>query len=266
LSHSSYLVPPEPPSFTPVALEPSEQQELAYAPLRDDFEKEFDNDAEKIISNISVHNDEEPIERDLKLAHIDMYNRKIAERERRKSFARNHSLIGGKMRLNNIKRKYTKDERELRGKYKPLARLVDSSEYEKFIGLLKKEQELIERVKDLQRCRINGITKLEDSVEVDLIRQDKSKENNPDTSKDITGDMPSQVISPGSTLLSQSERKLCNALSLQPLEYLNIKSEVLTTHCMRQNGLAVKPSLPKTISQSTKHHLIKFFYKSGWIS
>jgi hypothetical protein len=109
-----------------------------------------------------------------------------------------------------------------------LARLVDSSEYEKFIGLLKKEQELIERVKDLQRCRINGITKLEDSVEVDLIRQDKSKENNPDTSKDITGDMPSQVISPGSTLLSQSERKLCNALSLQPLEYLNIKSEVLT--------------------------------------
>ena len=32
-------VPPSPPSFTPVKLEHSEQQELGYMPFRDDFER-----------------------------------------------------------------------------------------------------------------------------------------------------------------------------------------------------------------------------------
>ena len=34
-----FIVPPSPPSFSPIKLEPAEKQELNYMPLRDDFEK-----------------------------------------------------------------------------------------------------------------------------------------------------------------------------------------------------------------------------------
>ena len=60
-----------------------------------------------------------------------------------------------------LKRKFTKEERDLRGKYKLLARLMDAEEYEKFIGSIKKEKQLRQRVKELSRYRKNGITKLE---------------------------------------------------------------------------------------------------------
>lgn len=63
--------------------------------------KEYDNDAEKIISEVPLHYEEDSIERgmshpfshmtrshmsflDLKLAHIDMYNKRLKEREKRK--------------------------------------------------------------------------------------------------------------------------------------------------------------------------------------
>ncbi len=77
-------VPPSPPHFTPVKMEHAEQLELGYMPLRDDFEKEHDNSAETLISGIMVGTEEEELEKALKLAHVDMYSRRLRERERRK--------------------------------------------------------------------------------------------------------------------------------------------------------------------------------------
>ena len=54
----------------------------------------------------------------------------------------------------------------MRGKYKLLARLMDPDEYEKFIGSLKKEKQLKQRIKELSRYRKNGVTKLEGTMNV----------------------------------------------------------------------------------------------------
>ena len=71
-----------------------EQQSLGYMPKRDDFEREFDNDAEKLISTLRiVQSEEDPLEMHLKLAHIDMYNRRLRERCRRKSIIREYALV-----------------------------------------------------------------------------------------------------------------------------------------------------------------------------
>lgn len=77
-------VPPSPRNFTPVKLEHAEQLELGYKPLRDDFEKEYDNDAETLVSGLTVNPDDEDVEKSLKLAHIDMYNKRLKEREKKK--------------------------------------------------------------------------------------------------------------------------------------------------------------------------------------
>lgn len=83
-THTHTPVPLSPPHFTPVKLEHAEQLELGYMPLRDDFEKEHDNTAETLISGIMLSPEDDELERALKLVHVDMYSRRLKERERRK--------------------------------------------------------------------------------------------------------------------------------------------------------------------------------------
>lgn len=51
------------PSLTkpspPVELTLPEQQELGYMPLRDDFEREYDNEAEALVSGLNINYDDE---------------------------------------------------------------------------------------------------------------------------------------------------------------------------------------------------------------
>ncbi|CAL1590558.1 unnamed protein product [Knipowitschia caucasica] len=85
------------PSLTtplpPLDVSLSEQQQLGYMPLRDDYEIEYDQDAEKLISALSVNYDDEDVDIDMKRAHVDMYVRKLRERQRRKNIARDYSLV-----------------------------------------------------------------------------------------------------------------------------------------------------------------------------
>ncbi|TWW63742.1 transcriptional adapter 2-beta [Takifugu flavidus] len=87
------------PSLTtplpPLDISLVEQQQLGYMPLRDDYEIEYDQDAEKLISGLSVNYDDEDVEIELKRAHVDMYVRKLRERQRRKNIARDYNLVPG---------------------------------------------------------------------------------------------------------------------------------------------------------------------------
>ncbi len=47
--------------------------------------KDYDGDAESLISGLQVAPDEDDLEMALKLAHIDIYNDKLRERQRRKA-------------------------------------------------------------------------------------------------------------------------------------------------------------------------------------
>ena len=49
--------------------------------------------------------------------------------------------------------------RELRGKFKQLARLMDMEQFDHFISSLRKEQQLCHRISELIQYRKNGITK-----------------------------------------------------------------------------------------------------------
>lgn len=85
------------PSLTtplpPLEINLAEQQQLGYMPLRDDYEIEYDQDAEKLISGLSVNYDDEDVEIEMKRAHVDMYVRKLRERQRRKNIARDYNLV-----------------------------------------------------------------------------------------------------------------------------------------------------------------------------
>lgn len=217
------------PSLTtplpPLDISLAEQQQLGYMPLRDDYEIEYDQDAEKLISGLSVNYDDEDVEIEMKRAHVDMYVRKLRERQRRKNIARDYNLVpvflgrdkkdkekekpgtlgvmgtaGGVGGVgagsgavgsgsttaaasgsvpSATKRKITKEEKEQRVRLRGLCQFMAHREFEDFFENIHKERVLRAKVRELQRYRRNGITRLEESAEYEAARhkREKRKEN-----------------------------------------------------------------------------------------
>lgn len=71
-----------------------QQIRLGYMPKRDDFEREYDNEAELLVSKLAVNaNDDNELDQDLKIAHINMYTDKLRERFRRKRIVLEYNLV-----------------------------------------------------------------------------------------------------------------------------------------------------------------------------
>lgn len=71
-----------------------QQIRLGYMPKRDDFEREYDNDAELLVSKLAVNaNDDTDLDQELKIAHINMYTDKLRERFRRKRIVLEYNLV-----------------------------------------------------------------------------------------------------------------------------------------------------------------------------
>lgn len=71
-----------------------QQVRLGYMPKRDDFEREYDNEAELLVSKLAVTaNDDTELDQDLKIAHINMYTDKLRERFRRKRIVLEYNLV-----------------------------------------------------------------------------------------------------------------------------------------------------------------------------
>ena len=64
-----------------------------FMPLREDFDVEYENDAESLLADMEFSPEDHPGDRDLKLQVIKIYNSKLAERDARKRFVIDRGLI-----------------------------------------------------------------------------------------------------------------------------------------------------------------------------
>uniref|UniRef100_A0A8C6WF11 Transcriptional adapter n=1 Tax=Neogobius melanostomus TaxID=47308 RepID=A0A8C6WF11_9GOBI len=331
------------PSLTtplpPLDISLPEQQQLGYMPLRDDYEIEYDQDAEKLISALSVNYDDEDVDIDMKRAHVDMYVRKLRERQRRKNIARDYSLVPaflGKDKKDKEKpgslgapgtagglgaaglasgavgqgsttagasgnapstpkRKITKEEKDLRARLKSLCQFMVHREFEDFFENMHKERVLRAKVRELQRYRRNGITRLDETVEYEAARhkREKRKENKSvvtskrgsggsggigsgmglgmggvsgikEENKD--GEFAAIENLPGFELLSDREKVLCNSLNLSPARYLTVKTIIIKDHLQKRQGIPSKSRLPSYLDKVLKKRILTFLTESGWIS
>jgi len=184
---------------------------LGYLPIRDDFEVEWDNEAESLVSHL-IHqppsssgqaaDDDDALEADLKAVHVEMYKSRLRQRERRKKVVRDHSLVSNFFRENPI----TYDHRghamlsapkqkkqssssssnkdlttpEAAEKLKLLAEFQTVPEFQAFMANINKEKEIRSRIKDLIRYRKNGVRKLADTAEFEAqlkVRRINKKRN-----------------------------------------------------------------------------------------
>jgi hypothetical protein len=102
------LLPPPTPNEPPPNLTLNESIMLGYLGKRDDFEMEYDNECENLVSQLdddyptssssgnngSGLSEDDELMKALNIAHVEAYKVKLRERDRRKRVARDHNLVG----------------------------------------------------------------------------------------------------------------------------------------------------------------------------
>ncbi|XP_052855994.1 transcriptional adapter 2B isoform X1 [Drosophila gunungcola] len=153
-------------TLPPLDINSDEAMQLGYMPNRDSFEREYDPTAEQLISNISLNSEDTEVDVMLKLAHVDIYTRRLRERARRKRMVRDYQLVSNFFRNRNyaLHQGLTKEQREFRDRFRVYAQFYTCNEYERLMGSLEREKELRIRQAELYRYRYNGLTKIKDCI------------------------------------------------------------------------------------------------------
>eukprot|EP01134_Creolimax_fragrantissima_P001422 CFRG1422T1 len=180
-------------------IKPKVKPELAgFMPLRKDFEVEYDNEAEESVKDVVIQDDDLDIDRSLKSAIIEMYNRALDERTCMKELVVDNGFTeyereARTTRITSTAASTTKgtptSQRACRYQYSPLlktdgggksatdkervdltrfARLFsDHSEFDAFVQGLERERRLKARIHRLQGYREIGLTKLSDEFKLE---------------------------------------------------------------------------------------------------
>ncbi|KAK2083766.1 Transcriptional adapter 2-beta [Saguinus oedipus] len=264
---SPSLTTPLPPLDISVA---EQQQQLGYMPLRDDYEIEYDQDAETLISGLSVNYDDDDVI-ELKHAHVDIQLRKnISDYNLVPAFLGKDK----KEKEKALKCKITKEEKELHLKLRPLYQFMSCKEFDDLFENMHKEKMLRAKIRELQRYRRNGITKMEELAEYEATwhKLEKRKENKnlagckrgKEDGKD--GEFAAIENLLGFRLLSNREKVLCSSLNLSPARYVTVKTIIIKDHLQKLQGIPSKSRLPSYLDKVLKKRILNFLTENGWIS
>ncbi len=146
--------------------------ELAgYMPRRGEFDMEWDNDAEKTISEMEFSSDDTEADRELKLDVLRIFNAKLDEREKRKRFIIDRGLLNYRENQEKLWQ-MAPDERQLVQRMRIFARYQTREEYEAFVDKIIEAKRLRKEISKLQMYRRMGITSLADAEKYEM---DKSR-------------------------------------------------------------------------------------------
>ena len=276
-------------TVTPMRVEVNKTDclELGYLPKRDDFEREYDNSAEELISKLVATHNDEPIEAKLKFTQVQIYNKRLKDRALRKKIAREYGLVCDKQRTAVVKGKKM-DQKELRSKLLPFARFMTCTQFDKLACGITKSEKLKEKIAELLAFRNQGVTKMNDSREYEVRRMQREKRRR----EEKIGNTPPKRLSFNSMKsiectsksekevgefsdfksLSKNEKDLCSSLQLTPQKYMSAKMCIIREKLHRDLGL---PSNSKSsrfadsamnLSSVEKLRITEYLRSAGFIS
>ncbi|CCK69384.1 chromatin-binding transcription regulator ADA2 KNAG_0C02730 [Huiozyma naganishii CBS 8797] len=260
----------EPPR-KPMASVPSCHEVQGFMPGRLEFETEFENEAEGPVKDMVFEPDDQPLDIELKLAILDIYNSRLTTRSEKKRLLFENELMEYR-RFQAIDKKRTKEEKDLFNKLKPYARLMTTQDFSDFTKDMLEELRCRSRIQTLQEWRANGIVTLEAGLKFERDKQarfttlekfgnslpysangsvtssgrhrstplhragaDYSQNYNESTGRKKV--MTINDIQHGSdyNLLSSAEQQLCIQLKVMPKPYLALK-EIIFRELLRTQG------------------------------
>jgi transcriptional adapter 2-alpha len=203
-----------------------------WMPRRLEFEVEYLNDAEQIISGMTFSDkDDTATTLDQKLAALRSYNEKLEERHIRTRFALDWELLDHEFRSFGSR---SKSEREMEEALMPLAQVVPRETLTHLIYALQNEMRLKEQIEQSKRWRRNGIVTRDEGI---LFSQLESLMNEDKLSaaavekwnRDVMlyAESPEFRATLDRQLLNAAENRVCQSFGLSPHSYLRIKDLLL---------------------------------------
>ncbi|PNW86501.1 hypothetical protein CHLRE_02g089150v5 [Chlamydomonas reinhardtii] len=129
---------------------------------RMEFDPEYDNDAETIVADMEFNEYDTPADVQMKVQMLQLYNRRLDERERRRSFLLERGLINSRAVQAPEKRR-NPAERDLHARMRVFARYQPQAAHEEFVEGLVLEARLRSRIAELREYRRNGIRTFADA-------------------------------------------------------------------------------------------------------
>ncbi|KAF9664382.1 hypothetical protein SADUNF_Sadunf16G0012800 [Salix dunnii] len=131
---------------------PSLMELSGYNPKRQEFDPEYDNDAEQLLAEMEFKNTDTEEERELKLRVLRIYSRRLDERKRRKDFILERNLL----HPSPFEKDLTPEERASCRRFDPFMRFYSKEEHEELLQAIVKERRILERIKELNEAQVAG--------------------------------------------------------------------------------------------------------------
>ncbi|CAL9731001.1 transcriptional adapter 2 [Monosporozyma unispora] len=163
--------PLEPPR-KPMASVPSCHEIQGFMPGRLEFETEFENEAEGPVKDMVFDPDDQPLDIELKLTILDIYNSRLTTRAEKKRLLFENGLMEYR-KLQVIDKRRNKETKDLFNRIKTYAKLMTAKDFEDFQKDTLDELNYRSRIQVLQEWRLNGITTKEDGLKYERDKQIK---------------------------------------------------------------------------------------------
>ena len=134
---------------------------MVYWPKREEFDIEYLNDAELELSELEFHDDDTKEERNAKMKILQIYNRELDERAKRKQFVIERNLFDIKKQI-AFERKLSKEDRDIYNCLKPFARFVKNEQFHELFEGFVLEKNLKLRLNQLNYYKSIGCNTYED--------------------------------------------------------------------------------------------------------
>ncbi|CAI0559228.1 unnamed protein product [Linum tenue] len=251
---------------------PSLTELSGYNFKRQEFEVEYDNDAEQMLADMEFKETDTDYERQLKLQVLHIYGKRLDERKRRKNFILERNLLYPDPFEKNL----APDEKEIYKRYKVFMRFHSKEEHAALMKNVIEEHRIAKRIAELQAARAAGCRSAAEANQ--FIEEKKMKEGDhsgqrakestqvagpsgkgllrsghqlkgeadvsspreaakyPTSSQQLV--LPDVLYDwditgfPGAELLSESEKQLCKEMRILPAHYLKMM-QIISTEVLK---------------------------------
>ncbi|XP_071904425.1 transcriptional adapter ADA2-like isoform X1 [Coffea arabica] len=131
---------------------PSVTEVSGYNSKRQEFEVEYDNDAEQLLADMEFKDTDTDAERELKLRVLRIYSKRLDERKRRKDFILERNLLYA----DTVEKELSHEEKDICHRYRVFMRFHSKEDHEELLRSLVEEHRVLKRIQDLQEARAAG--------------------------------------------------------------------------------------------------------------
>lgn len=233
---------------------PSLPDSGGYNAKRQEFDPEYDNDAEQLLADMEFKETDTEEEHDLKLRVLRIYSKRLDERKRRKDFILDRNIL----HPSPFRKELSQEEKDLCRRYDIFMRFHSKEEHEELLKTVVSEYRILKRIQELKEARAAGCRS---STEADRYLEQKRREaedgaslkesyqagpssqeslsvpvssdsfgtysNTPSAVQANSTQTDMDIVSfSAANCLSEFEKQLCREIRLAPPDFLKLQAEM----------------------------------------